>query len=111
MTDYTSKFFSALSLCLVLVGCSTTVPKMRVLWTQSTPPPVELPAPAGFRVTPAQAYARACQSDMISLKHGWHIYADSRYYYVLDIYWGSSVQRANNQGVRIDGQTGAIVQR
>ena len=62
------------------------------------------------KVTPAPAYARAYESDMISLKHDWYIYADSRYDYAHDVYLGSSIGRAHNQGVRIDGQTGWIVQ-
>ena len=76
-----------------------------------TRPPTDLPAPAGFTATPAEAYVRACESDMISLKHVWHIHADSRYYYVHDVYLGSSVRRAHNQGLRIAGQTGEIVRR
>jgi hypothetical protein len=104
-------FFLISALCFVLAGCSTTPREMRAVWTQRTPPPIHLPAPAGFTVTPARAYARAYESDMISLKHDWYIYADSRYYYVHDVYLGSSVRRAFNQGVRIDGQTGEIVRR
>ena len=95
----------------MLLGCATTPREIRAVWTQPTPPPGDLPAPPGFTVTPAQAFKVARDSDMISLKHHWHLYADARYYYVHDVFLGSSVRRAYDQGVRINGRTGQIERR
>ena len=96
---------------LVLAGCATTPRDLRAVWTQPTRPPIDLPAPAGFSVTPAHALAVTRSSRMLSQKHIWHIYADSRYYYVHDTFLSESPKRVYAQGVRIDGQTGEIVRR
>lgn len=98
-------------LCLVLLGCATTPQEVRAIWAKPTSPPSDLPAPVGFTVTPAQAFEIARESKMISLKHVWHVYADSAYYYVHDTFLGDSPHRAYAQGVRIDGRTGEIVRR
>jgi hypothetical protein len=70
-----------------------------------------MPAPAGFTVAPTEAFSIALHSGIVSQMHLYHIYADSGYYYVLDIFHGDSARRAYAQGVRIDGQTGAIEMR
>ena len=74
-------------------------------------PPADLPPPSGFTVTPAQAVSAARESGSLSLKHVWHVYADSGYYYVHDTFLGDSPRRAFVQGVRVDGKTGEIVRR
>jgi len=84
---------------------------MRAVWTQPIKPPSDLPAPPGFLITPAQAYSAAWDARALSLKHTWYVYADSRYYYVHDIFLGATPHRAYVQGVRIDGQTREIVKR
>lgn len=95
---------------LTVAGCSTTPNDVRSVWMPSTSFPAKLPPP-GFRVTPMQALKAARDSRMISLKHIWHIYADSHYYYVHDTFLGDSSKMAYDQGVRIDGQTGEVARR
>lgn len=97
--------------CLIMVGCATKPHDFRAVWTGRTAPPADLAAPAGFMVSPAQAYAAVWDARVLSLKHDWNLYADSRYYYVHDAFFGESARRAFIQGVRIDGQTGKIVRR
>lgn len=99
------------ALCLMLGGCATVPRDVRAVWTEKAPPPVDLAAPAGFSVTPVRAYFVVLDSRSLSMKHAWHVYADSRYYYVHDTFLGDSPGRAYAQGVRVDGQTGEIVGR
>lgn len=103
--------FSISALSLLLVACATTPTNMRTVWTESTKPPSDLPAAFGFVATPAQAYSAVWDARALSLKHVWHIYADTQYYYVHDTFLGDSPRRAYVQGVRIDGRTGQIVKR
>jgi hypothetical protein len=98
-------------LCLALLGCATSSHDIRAVWTQPTLPPANLPPPSGFTVTPAQAASAVRKSGALSLKHVWHVYADSGYYYVQDTFLGDGPHRAFAQGVRIDGRTGEIVRR
>jgi hypothetical protein len=84
---------------------------IRSVWMQPSAPPADLPTPAGFTVSPAQAYSIVWDSRRLSLKHVWHIYADSQYYYVHDAFLRDSPRLALTVGVRVDGQTGKIVQR
>jgi hypothetical protein len=102
---------SILTLCLFLFGCATTPQEVRSVWAQPAPPPANMPAPVGFTVTPTEAFSIALHSGIISPMHFYHIYADSGHYYVLDIFHGDSGRRAYGQGVRINGQTGAIEMR
>ena len=97
-------------ICCVLLGCSTPQ-DVRAVWTQSAAPSEQLAAPPGFIVSPAQVYSKVWDSRALSLKHNWHIYADSQYYYVHDTFLGDGKRQAFAQGVRIDGQTGEIVSR
>ena len=53
----------------------------------------------------------ARQSGALSLKHVWHVYADSGCYYVHDTFLGDGPSQAFAQGVQIDGRTGEIVKR
>jgi hypothetical protein len=98
-------------LCLVVVGCTTVPRDLQAVWTEKAPPPADIAAPAGFAITPSKAYSVVFDSRALSLKHVWHVYADSRYYYVHDAFLGDSPRRAFAQGVRVDGQTGEIVRR
>lgn len=97
--------------CLAFAGCAQPPQDFRAVWTQSSLPPDGLQKPVGFRVTPKEACETIAESNALSLKHVWHIYADSRYYYVHDIFLGDGARRAHKQGVRIDGRTGKIVRR
>jgi len=99
------------ALCLMLLGCATTPQDVQVVWAERTPPPPDLPPPAGFTVSPLQAYSTVSDSRALTLKHVWHLYADSRYYYVHDTFLGDSPRRAFAQGVRLDGRSGEIVKR
>jgi hypothetical protein len=100
-----------LMLCMVAVGCATVPRDLHAVWQEQTPPPSDLAAPAGFVITPSKAYSVVLDSRALSLKHVWHIYADSRFYYVHDAFLGDSPHQAYAQGVRIDGQSGEIVRR
>lgn len=93
-----------------LLGC-TTPQDVRAVWTQPAAPSAHLAAPPGFMVSPARAHSAVWDSRALSLKHNWHIYADSRYYYVHDTFLGDGARRAFAQGIRVDGQTGEIVRR
>jgi hypothetical protein len=104
-------FLFIVTLCLILPGCVMPSRDFLAVWTQQTAPPTDLPAPDGFAVTPSQAYSVVRDAHALSLKHVWHIYADSQYYYVHDIFLSDSPRRAFTQGVLIDGQTGEIVRR
>lgn len=96
---------------LVVVGCTAVPRDLQAVWKEKAPPPSDLAASAGFAITPSKAYSVVFDLRALSLKHVWHIYADSRYYYVHDAFLGDSPRRAYAQGVRIDGQTGEIVRR
>jgi hypothetical protein len=98
-------------LCLALVGCATMPRQFQAVWTQPGSPPVELAAPAGFTISPAQAYDAVHAARIFSLKHQWSIYADAQNYYVHDTFLGDSPREAFRHGVRIDGKTGTILNR
>jgi hypothetical protein len=111
MLSHVRTLLSISILCLALAGCAIASRDVRTVWIQPTLPPADLPPPSGFTVTPAQAISAARGSGALSLKHVWHVYADSRYYYVHDTFFGDGLRRALAQGVRIDGKTGEIVSR
>jgi hypothetical protein len=96
---------------LALVGCATLPPQFQAVWTQPGSPPAELAAPAGFTISPAQAHNIVREAQILSLKHHWSIYADSQNYYVHDTFLGDSPREAFRHGVRVDGKTGAILNR
>lgn len=100
----------ALLLALSLLGCATPQ-GITAVWTKPSTPPLGMPAPEGFTITPAQAHSVVWDARALSLKHNWNIYSDSRYYYVHDTFLGSGPQRAFKQGIRVDGRTGEIVAR
>ncbi len=108
-------FFCIISMC----GCVhvTSSVKSRFddvhpVWLEKKPPLKSMTAPKGFKITPFEAFEIVKQKPWsLSLKHVWHIYADSRYYYVHDAFLGSNSSLAKRQGVKIDGQTGEILNR
>ncbi|HEY1084401.1 MAG TPA: hypothetical protein VGE29_19190 [Prosthecobacter sp.] len=106
-----SAISSALILTVAVTGCIGPREQLQPVWLGEREPPASLAAPAGFAVSPAQAFETVRQSRIISLKHVWHVYADSRCYYVHDAFLGTSAGHAKNQGVRVDGQTGQILEQ
>lgn len=81
------------------------------LWTPKDGawPAKSMAAPAGFTITPHRAYEITRKGYYRSLKHQWHLYADSQYYYVHDTFLGDSAKEAHREGLRIDGRTGQVV--
>jgi hypothetical protein len=105
-------FLLALLFTAVVAGCAISGSEsVSPVWTERGAPSSAVALPPGFRISPARAYAIARESRRISLKHIWHIYADSRFYYVHDTFLGSGPRQARATGLRIDGQTGEIVPR
>ena len=113
------KKYRILFLLLVLLlgtGCisyiSSCFDDIDPVWVEKTPPTENIEPPNGFKITPAEAYKIVLHTKpwMLSPKHVWHIYADSNYYYVHDAFWGSNSSSAS-LGVKIDGQTGEIINR
>jgi|ERR1017187_2752721 hypothetical protein len=105
--------FTALA-CLLFVGCTTVPSGFHQVWIQSAPPPADLVAPVGFKITPLEAYQKLAKLDSDYAKtdkHVWHIYADSRAYYFLDIdsIADASERSAYVYGFQIEGQQGLIV--
>lgn len=96
---------------LGLCACSSPPRDLHAVWRDPATPPASLQPPAGFTITPAQAYTVVREAKALSLKPIWHLYADSRYYYVQDAFTGSNRRRAYVQAVRVDGRTGRIVPR
>jgi len=61
-----------------------------------------------FRISPHEAQSIA-EKEYGMRKTVQHVYSDSRYYYIIDGFFGSSRSRAAKNGVRIDGYTGECV--
>ena len=101
-----------LSVC-VFLGCAFVTTKAEQSLTKLLEgiPPKEMPAPAGFNITPYVAHEIVWDSKKLSLKHVWACYADSRYYYFTDTFFGTSKSRAYKVGVRVDGVSGLIIPR
>jgi hypothetical protein len=105
--------FSTMPAVLGLSNCMMfhkTSPGFHPVWTPNDGawPAKSLAAPAGFTLTPYQAYEITRESRSLSLKHRWDLYADSRYYYVHDTFLGDSPKEAHKYGLCIDGRTGKI---
>ena len=102
-------FASALAAtALGFAGCAHDVHKV---WSGNNQPPATLQAPPGFTVKPAQAWVTAFKSNMLSIKHPIHLYADRHFYYAADPFLGMSGWKARRVGIRIDGKTGRIATR
>jgi hypothetical protein len=95
-------------LSAVLAGCQSVPRGIKPVWTHAGQPSSETAAPPQFRVTPVEAFRIARESRQLSLKHHWHLYADSKFYYIHDTFLGDGPHRAFKYGLRIDGRTGAI---
>ena len=98
-------------LCAALSACQTVPQDLKPVWTQTGKPAAGATAPHSLKVTPSEAFEIARESRGLSWKHHWHLYADSKYYYVHDIFLGDGPRRAFRQGLRIDGKTGEIQSR
>ena len=82
------------------------------VWTKDTPPTENVEPPNGFKITPSETFEIVRNKPWaLSMKHIWHIYADSKYYYVHDSCLGSNSSLAKRYGVKIDGKTGKILNR
>src|SRR5688572_30654343 len=104
----------AMSLAAVLAmltGCmvspfASLTDRTRQIWEGPGAPPVSLPAPTGFKVTPSQAYQIVTGGVM--RKWGLYIYADPSYYYLVEhaplLIPTSGYARAH--GKQVDGTTG-----
>ena len=93
-------------IALALTGCATA--HIRLLWDQPGAPST-IDTPAGFQITPKQAYDTVYQAPWrLSPKHLWHVYADDNNYYIVDALFGSSPRSARKYGVIIDGKTGQL---
>ena len=105
--------FTALA-CLLFAGCATVPSEFHQVWLESAPPPPDLAAPVGFKITPLEAYKKLAkvEGDYANTnEHIWHIYADSHSYYFLDIRSAADMsdRSAYLHGVQIEGQQGLIV--
>ena len=81
------------------------------LWVKSDIRPENLTSPNDFKISPKQACDIVRKEFALSLKHIWHIYYDSDYYYIHDSFLGSNSARAKRYGARVDGNTGKIEKR
>ena len=95
-------------LIIGITSCTSIKHDIQPVWKKAGKPPKNLITPEGFYITPVEAVNAAQKSKLLSLKHIWHVYADSQFYYIHDIFLGSSPQRAYKQGLRIDGKSGEI---
>ena len=92
----------------MLVSCQTEHRSLLSVWNKSGQPTIEIATPHGFTVSPLEAFRIAQESGRLSLKHHWHIYSDTKFYYIHDTFLGDGTRRAFKQGLRIDGKTGKI---
>ena len=79
------------------------------IWNQPGWPPESMPAPAGFTVTPAEAYVAVADSKRLSLKHAWFCFRDESDYYIAEAF-GRTANAANarRHGIRVNGQSAAL---
>ena len=79
------------------------------VWAGEGYPPVELPAPLGFQVTPWGAYSAAIKSRRLSLKHRWACYRDGSSYYIFDTFCRDiTAKNALQYGVKVNGVSGLL---
>jgi hypothetical protein len=89
--------------CMVLAGCHGDI---RAVWTESSGRvPSSAPAVEGFKIRPLEALIIA-EKEFGMRKTVQHVYADSRYYYIVDGFSGSQASKAEKSGRRVDGRTG-----
>jgi hypothetical protein len=72
-------------------------------------PEIKMPPPAGFEITPYEAFSIVEESSKLSSKHKWVCYRDEKFYYLCDSF-GLRITAENvmRLGVKVDGQTGSI---
>jgi hypothetical protein len=91
------------TVCLMIVGCHGDI---HAVWNDdSGRVPVSARAPDGFKITPHDAQVIA-EKELGMRKTIQHIYADSKYYYIVDGFLGSNASKAAKTGYRVDGRTG-----
>jgi hypothetical protein len=79
------------------------------VWTSQGWPSGEASVPAGFEVTPEEAFVIVAKSKNLSMKHRWICFRDDRYYYIADAFGRSDTARtALDYGVKVNGINGAI---
>jgi hypothetical protein len=79
------------------------------VWTKQGWPPTNAPAPAGFKVTPEEAYQIVARSKKLSLKHRWICFRDDTHYYIADAFGKSDTAKtALKYGVKVNGDSGAV---
>jgi hypothetical protein len=89
--------------CMMLAGCHGEI---REVWTGSSGRvPSSAPSVEGFKISPLEAQVIA-EKQFGMRKTVQHIYADSRYYYIVDGFFGSNASKAAKAGMRLDGRTG-----
>jgi hypothetical protein len=100
-----SQILAALGLvvCLISAGCYGDIKEVWV--SGSGRVPESLASVKGFSITPHEAQSIA-EKEFGMRKTVQHIYADSRYYYIVDGLFGSSRSKAAKTGIRVDGKTG-----
>ena len=101
-----NRLLLVLVIASALTGCN---PDKLTLVSDQPGPPTNATTPAGFSVSPGQAYETVWKEPWaLSKKHIWHIYADDKNYYIIDSFLGSSPRKAIKTGVVVDGHTGKI---
>jgi hypothetical protein len=89
--------------CMMLVGCHGEI---RDIWTGSSGRvPASVPAVDGFTIRPLNAQLIA-EKQFGMRKSIQHVYADSRYYYIVDGFFGAKKSKIATVGWRVDGRTG-----
>lgn len=108
--DQRKRFLWLTVVCLSLTFASCSTRLKRVYPARNGMENLEsLKTPQGFAITPWEADQMVRSSRRLSLKHVYHLYADDRYYYVLDGYLGSNSFKAISGGIKMDGQSGRIL--
>ena len=89
--------------CIMLAGCHGEI---REVWTGASGrvAPSALTV-EGFKISPHEAQVIA-EKKFGMRKTVQHVYADSRYYYMVDGFFGSKASKSAKAGVRVDGRTG-----
>ncbi|HHY85886.1 MAG TPA: hypothetical protein GYA07_10215 [Verrucomicrobia bacterium] len=109
------KVFALFLAVFAISGCqsganSSGKPAMLTeVWTKQGWPPPETPTPAGFKVSPNEAFKAVAESKRLSLKHRWICFRDDKHYYIADTFGkAADAKTAAKHGVKVNGVTGAI---
>lgn len=100
----------AMSGCQSVANSSDGKPAMLTeVWTKQGWPPPETPTPAGFKVSPSEAFKVVAESKKLSLKHRWICFRDDKHYYIADTFGkAADAKTAAKHGIKVSGVTGAI---